>query len=85
MSKKPSVDHDYRPKKDRLEITIRHYALEKESDREGLIKHILRRLEKSPALAKTTAKKANNKKTKKTPGKLPKSPIKGSRLVEVGD
>jgi hypothetical protein len=25
------------------------------------------------------------KKAKKKPGKLPKSPIKGSRLVQVGD
>jgi hypothetical protein len=80
VSKKPSVDHDYRPKKDRLEITIKHYALEKKSDREGLIKHILHRLEKSPAQAKATAKKA-----KKKPGKPPKSPIKGSRLAQVGD
>lgn len=85
MSKAPSVDHDYHPKKDRLEITIKHYALKKKSDREGLIKHVLRRLEKSPTLAKATAKKANNKTAKKKPGKLPKSPIKGSRLVEVGD
>jgi hypothetical protein len=80
MSKKPSVDHDYHPKKDRFEITIKHYALKKKSDREALMKHILRRLEKSPALAKATVKKARAK-----PGKLPKSPIKGSRLVEVGD
>jgi hypothetical protein len=80
MSKKPSLDHDYHPKKDRLEITIKHYALDKKSDREQLIKHILHRLEKSPALAKVTVKKA-----KKKPGKLPKSPIKGSRLVQVGD
>jgi hypothetical protein len=80
MSKKPSLDHDYHPKKDRLEITIKHYALDKKSDREQLIKHILHRLEKSPALAEVTIKKA-----KKKPGELPKSPIKGSRLVQVGD
>ena len=80
MSKKPSVDHDYHAKKDRLEISIKHYALEKKSDREDLIKHILHRLEKSPALAKATVKKPKGKR-----GKLPKSPIKGSRLVEVGD
>ena len=80
MSKKPSLDHDYHPKKDHLEITIKHYALEKKSDRENLVKHILHRLEKSPALAKATVKKAKSKK-----GKLPKSPMKGSRLVEVGD
>jgi hypothetical protein len=80
MSKKPSVDHDYHPKKDRLEITIKHYALEKKSDRESLIKHILGRLEKAPALAKATVKKAKAKR-----GKLPKSPMKPSKLAEVGD
>ncbi|HEX9213096.1 MAG TPA: hypothetical protein VF901_21525 [Bradyrhizobium sp.] len=42
------------------------------------MKHILRRLERNPALAKANVKKAKR-------GKLPKSPIKGSRLVEVGD
>jgi hypothetical protein len=78
MSKNPSVDHDYHPKKDRLEITIDHYALKKKSDREELIKHMLRRLEKSPALAKANAKKAKR-------GKLPKSPGRGARLAEVGD
>ncbi len=80
MSKKPSVDHDYHAKKDRLEITITHYALEKKSDREDLVKHILRRLEKNPALGKAALKKAKAK-----GGKLPKSPMKGSKLVEVGD
>ena len=80
MSKKPSLDHDYHPKNDRLEITIKHYALKKKSDRTDLIKHVLHRLEQSPALAKATMKKA-----KKKPGKLPKSPIKASRLVQVGD
>ena len=82
MSKKPSLEHDYHPKKDRLEITIKHYALEKKSDREKLIKHILSRLEKGPALAKAKVKQA---KQKAKSGKLPKSPMRGSRLVEVGD
>lgn len=78
MSKEPSVDHDYHAKKDRLEITIKHYALKKKSDRDVLIKHILRRLERNPALAKATAKKAKR-------GKPPKSPARGARLAEVGD
>ncbi|MBR1086600.1 hypothetical protein JQ621_03835 [Bradyrhizobium manausense] len=82
MSKKPSLDHDYRPKKDRLEITIKHYALEKKSDRDKLIKHILSRLEKAPALAKAKTKKARQKAKS---GKLPKSPMRGSRPAEVGD
>jgi hypothetical protein len=80
MSKKPSVDQDYHAKKDRLEITIKHYALKKKSDRENLMKHILRRLDKSPALAKATVKKAKAKR-----GKLPKSPMRGSKQAEVGD
>ena len=82
MSKKPSLEHDYHPKKDRLEITIKHYALDKKSDRTSLIKHILGRLEKAPALAKASVKKA---KTKAKAGKLPKSPMKAPRLAQVGD
>ena len=61
MSKKPSLDHDYHPKKDRFEITIKHYALAKKSDRANLIKHILSRLEAAPALAKAKVKKAKQK------------------------
>lgn len=78
MSKEPSVEQDYHPKKDRLEITIKHYALKKKSDREELIKHILRRLEKNSKLTKAAAKRAKH-------GKLPKSPKKPPKLVEVGD
>jgi hypothetical protein len=61
-----------------LEITIKHYALKKKSDREDLIKHVLHRLEKGPALAKANAKKAKHK-------KLPKSPMKDTKLVQIGD
>lgn len=82
MSKEPSVEHDYHPKKDRLELTIKRYALTKKSDREDLIKHILRHLDKNPKLAKRVVKRVA-KKAKRD--KLPKSPIRAARLVEVGD
>lgn len=78
MSKEPSVRHKYHAKKDRLEITIKHYALKKSADRDDLIKHLLHRLEKRPALAKANAKKAKQQ-------KLPKNPTKESKLVQIGD
>jgi hypothetical protein len=78
MSKAPSVHHEYHLKRDRLEITIKHYALEKQSDREDFMKHVLHRLEKGPAFAKATAKKAKHQ-------KLPKSPMKETKLEQVGD
>ncbi len=45
MSKKPSVEHEWHPKKDRLDISIKHYALKKKSKREHLIQQILAGLE----------------------------------------
>jgi hypothetical protein len=33
MSKQPAVQHEYDAKKDRLEITIKHYALKKKEIR----------------------------------------------------
>jgi hypothetical protein len=53
MSKEPSVEHEYHANKDRLEITIKHYALKKKFDRENLIRHLLRARE-NPASAKAT-------------------------------
>ena len=78
MSKEPSVEHKYHSKKDRLEITIKHYSLKKKSSREDVIKHLLHRLEKSPELVKHV--------TKKTKGnKLPKSSERDTKLPLVGD
>ena len=71
MSKKPSVQHDYDKKKDRLEITIKHYSLKKKSERKGLMKHLLQGLEGGAGLAKK--------------GKRPKSPWKETKIPEVGD
>jgi hypothetical protein len=44
MSKKQSVQHEYDAKKDRLEITIKHYSLKK-SERKDLMKHLLQGLD----------------------------------------
>ena len=78
MSKKPSVQNDYHAEKDRLEITIKRYALKKKSERKNLMKHLLQWLEGSPGLAR-----ANEKKAKR--GKLPKSPWRESKLPIGGD
>jgi hypothetical protein len=71
MSKKPSVQHEYDRKKDRLEITIKHYSLKKKSERKDLIKHLLQRLEGGAGLAKQ--------------GKRAKNPWKETKIPEVGD
>jgi hypothetical protein len=71
MSKKPSVQHEYDRKKDRLEITIKHYSLKKKSERKDLIKYLLQRLEGGAGLAKQ--------------GKRPKNPWKETKIPEVGD
>ena len=78
MSKKPSVQNDYHAKKDRLEITIKHYSLKKKSERKDLMKHLLQWLEGSPGLARANEKKAKN-------GKLPKTPWKETKLPVGGD
>jgi hypothetical protein len=77
MSKEPSVSHDYHAKKDRFEITIKHYALKKKSDREALIKHLLHLLEKSAGLVEAYAESKRKDR--------PKSPFKESRIPQVGD
>jgi hypothetical protein len=83
MSKVPSVDHEYHAKKDRLEITIKHYALKKKSDREDLIKHVLHRLEKGPAFAKANAKKAKRQKAAEEPNE--RIQVGASRRLRYSD
>ena len=78
MSKKPSVQNDYHAKKDCLEITIKRYSLKKKSERNDLMKHVLRWLEGSPGLARANQKKAKE-------GKLPKTPWKETKLPVGGD
>jgi hypothetical protein len=74
MSKKRSVQHEYDKKKDRLEITIKHYSLKKKSERKDLMKHFLERLEEGADI---------DKKGKR--GKQPKNPWKETKIPEVGD
>jgi hypothetical protein len=74
MSKKPSVEHEYDKKKDRLEITIKHYSLKKKSERKDLMKHLLRRLESGADI---------DKKGKR--GKGQKDPWKQTKIPEIGD
>ncbi len=71
MSKRPSVQHEYHPKRDRLEITIKHYSLKKKSEREDLVMHLLQRLQEDAGLAKKL--------------KRVKNPWKETRIPEVGD
>jgi hypothetical protein len=78
MSKKPSVQYEYHAKKDRLEITIKQYALEKKSERKDLMKHLLQGLEGGAGFAKAAEKKAKR-------GRLPKNPWKETKLPPVGD
>jgi hypothetical protein len=78
MSKKPSVQYEYHAKKDRLEITIKHYSLKKKLERKDLMEHLLQRLEGGAGLAKAAEKKANR-------GKLPKTPWKETKLPPMGD
>lgn len=81
MSKEPSVSHDYHAKKDRFEITIKHYALKKKGDREALITRLLHQLEKGAGVAKAHAKARAKHKRKD----LPKGPVKENRIPQVGD
>ena len=71
MSKRPSIQHEYHPKRDRLEITIKHYSLKKKSEREDLVKYLLQRLIGGTNLAKKL--------------KRAKNPWKETRIPEVGD
>ena len=59
MTKKPSVQSEYHAKKDRLEITIKHYSLKKKSERKDLMKHLLQRLEAGAGEAKRGSKPKN--------------------------
>ena len=78
MLKKPSVRNEYHAKKDRLEITIKHYSLKKKSERKDLMKHLLQGLEGGAGIAKAAEKKAKR-------GRLPKNPWKETKLPPVGD
>lgn len=80
MSKAPTVEHKYHPKKDQLDVKIKHYVLRKKADREDVILKILKALEQRPPTNIAVAKESRKKKAK-----LPKSPIKESKLPVTGD
>jgi hypothetical protein len=46
MSKKPVVEHDYSRKKDRLDITLKHFSLKRKKSRKKLIEDLLGALDK---------------------------------------
>ncbi|KRQ07370.1 hypothetical protein AOQ71_23820 [Bradyrhizobium manausense] len=71
MSKRPSIQHEYHPKRDRLEITIKHFSLTKKSEREDLVKYLLQKLTGGTDIAKKL--------------KRAKNPWKETRIPEVGD
>jgi hypothetical protein len=71
MSKEPAIRHDYDRKKDRFEITLKHFDLKKKWLRREVVDTILATLDK-----KSVRKKRGNR---------VKDPIKKTRLEEVGD
>ena len=71
MSKKPTIKHDYDAKKDRLDITLKHFSLKKKLLRTELI----------DAMQATPDKKSVRDKR----GHEVTDPIKNTRLEQVGD
>lgn len=71
MSKKPTIKHDYDPKKDRFEITLKRFSLKKKWLRTELIDALQGRLD--------------DKSVRHKRGRYVKDPIKSTRLEEVGD
>jgi hypothetical protein len=71
MSKKPVVQHDYNSKKDRFDIRLKHFSLEKKWLRRELLDTLLQTLDR--------------KSTRKKRGRHVKDPIKETRLEQVGD
>jgi hypothetical protein len=80
VSKKPKIDHEYHPHKDKMKITIEGYSPSKKS-RDLIMKNLMTQLEKSPD--RTFAK--FKKKPKKASGKDRRGTPKESKLVEIGD
>ena len=72
MSKKPSVKSEYHGKKDRLEITIKHFGLKK-SERKELVKQLEQDLKRGA----DDGGKAR--------GRRPENPYKQTKIPEVGD
>ena len=71
MSKKPAIKYEYDRKKDRFEITVKHFSLKKKWLRTELIDALQARLDEKSVRHKR--------------GGQVKDPIKNTRLEEVGD
>jgi hypothetical protein len=52
MSKKPVVEHNYNRKKDRFEITFKHFSLKKKKSRKKLIENLLGTLDRKSVRGK---------------------------------
>ena len=71
MPKNPAVKQAYNRKKDRFDITPKHWSLEKKSLRTGLLETLLAALD---------AKSKDKKRERRVTG-----PVKETRIEEVGD
>ena len=70
MPKKPAIKHEYNQKKDRFDITIKHYSLEKKWLRAELVDALLGMLDKNPS----------------RDGRRPRvKDVENTRIEEVGD
>jgi len=85
MSKKPKIDHDYHAGKDRLEISIRGYALKRKKDREAVLKGVIHAVERSPAFLISKEKKHESKKSKKRGKHIPGSRREVQQFDEEDD
>jgi hypothetical protein len=71
VSKKPSVEHKYNPKKDRFEIKLKHFSMKKKRLRSELVDSVVAMLHKKS--------KGHER------GQHVDDPIKNTRIEEVGD
>jgi len=71
VSKKPAIDHDYKQRKDRFDIRLKHFDLGKKWARQLVLNAITRVLDK--------------KSVRKKRGRKVNDPISETRIQEVGD
>jgi len=71
VSKKPAIEHEYNRKKDRFEITLKRFSLNKKWLRTELVDSLTATLDK--------------KLVRRKRGRDVKDPIKNTRIEEVGD
>lgn len=81
MAKEPKVDHEYHAGKDKLTITIHHYALKRRKTRDDILEKLMAALESKPDRLIAGAKKNSKSGAKNKLRGLQKE----SKLIEVGD